>query len=136
MADDRFNSITPSREHPPELDSSVAHPARVYDYWLGGKDNYPADRTAAEQVIAVRPSIRFDIRANQVSTRQTRRTYAETARFFDGLELVEPGLVQVHRWRPDPGATRPRPGGLGLRCDRPQAMMRLTKAPLIMPSRA
>jgi len=44
-------------------------------------------------------------RYNQhVSTKQTRRNHAETARFFDGLELVEPGLVQVHRWRPDPDA--------------------------------
>ena len=29
------------------LDTSVAHPARVYDYWLGGKDNFAADREAA-----------------------------------------------------------------------------------------
>ena len=28
------------------------------------------------------------------------RTRAEILRFFDGLELLEPGLVQVHRWRP------------------------------------
>jgi S-adenosyl methyltransferase len=34
---------------------------------------------------------------------QTRRTYAETLRFFDGMEVVPPGLVQCHRWRPDPG---------------------------------
>ena len=26
------------------LDTSLAHPARVYDYWLGGKDNFAADR--------------------------------------------------------------------------------------------
>ena len=30
------------------------------------------------------------------------RNHAEIARFFDGLDLVEPGLVQLHRWRPDP----------------------------------
>jgi hypothetical protein len=30
------------------------------------------------------------------------RSHAEIARFFDGLELVKPGLVQLHRWRPDP----------------------------------
>ena len=30
------------------LDTSVAHPARVYDYWLGGKDNFAADREAAK----------------------------------------------------------------------------------------
>jgi len=29
---------------PADLDTSVAHPARVYDYWLGGKDNFAADR--------------------------------------------------------------------------------------------
>ncbi len=47
------------------LDTSVAHSARVYDYWLGGKDNYAADRSAAEAIIAVRPAIVRDIRANR-----------------------------------------------------------------------
>ena len=41
----------------------------------------------------------------QVTTPQTRRTYEETLRFFDALTLVEPGVVQFHRWRPEPGAT-------------------------------
>jgi hypothetical protein len=245
---------------PPGFDTSVAHPARVYDYWLGGKDNFEADRKAAEEVIAVRPTIIRDVRAKraflgravrflageagirqfldigtgipaaknthevaqsvapesrivyvdndpivlaharalldstpegacayldadlrdmgkilqdaasvldfgqpvavlfigvlhlvadaddpagliatamaacpsgsylaltqpakdidtdivaegarrynqQVTTPQTRRTYRETLRFFDGLTLVDPGVVQFHRWRPDPGAT-------------------------------
>jgi S-adenosyl methyltransferase len=49
----------------PALDTSVAHSARVYDYWLGGKDNYAADRAAAEAIIAVRPAIVRDIRANR-----------------------------------------------------------------------
>ncbi|MCI2422227.1 SAM-dependent methyltransferase [Saccharopolyspora sp. K220] len=31
------------------------------------------------------------------------RSHAETAQFFDGLELVEPGIVQMHKWRPDNG---------------------------------
>jgi hypothetical protein len=245
---------------PPGFDTSVAHPARVYDYWLGGKDNFEADRKAAEEVIAVRPTIIRDVRAKraflgravrflaaeagirqfldigtgipaannthevaqsvapesrivyvdndpivlaharalldstpegacayldadlrdmgkilqdaasvldfgqpvavlfigvlhlvadaddpagliatamaacpsgsylaltqpakdidtdivaegarrynqQVTTPQTRRTYRETLRFFDGLTLLDPGVVQFHRWRPDPGAT-------------------------------
>jgi hypothetical protein len=243
-----------------ELDTSVAHPARVYDYWLGGKDNFAADRKAADEVVAVRPSILYDIRVHRqflgrvvrwlaveagirqfldigtgipaasnthqvaqavapdarvvyvdndpivlvharalltgtdagatayidgdlrapkpilatahetldftqpvavlligvlhlisdeenpagiiaelmsavpagsyqvvtqpasdvnadqaaagaqryndrVATRQTRRTREQTAAFLDGLEIVEPGVVQFHRWRPDPGAT-------------------------------
>ena len=47
------------------LDTSVAHPARVYDYWLGGKDNFAADREAAEQVIAANPVVVPGVRANR-----------------------------------------------------------------------
>ena len=48
-----------------QFDTGVAHPARIYDYWLGGKDNFAADRAAAEAVIAARPTIVRDIRANR-----------------------------------------------------------------------
>jgi hypothetical protein len=41
----------------------------------------------------------------RVKVPQTRRTYAQTLRFFDGMRLVWPGLAQCHRWRPDPEAT-------------------------------
>jgi hypothetical protein len=54
-----------SREAPSGIDTSVAHPARVYDYWLGGKDHFAADRKAAEEVIAANPSILPDVRANR-----------------------------------------------------------------------
>jgi len=50
---------------PMSFDTSVAHPARVYDYWLGGKDNYKADRDAGDQVIAVNPNILPGVRANR-----------------------------------------------------------------------
>jgi hypothetical protein len=63
MAASGFEATSP--QPAPKFDTSVAHPARVYDYWLGGKDNFAADREAAEKVIAVRPGIRFDIRANR-----------------------------------------------------------------------
>jgi hypothetical protein len=200
------------------IDTSVAHPARVYDYWLGGKDNFAADREAAERVLAVTPGLRWRVQANRrflaravrylageagirqfldigtgipsannthqvgqevapdarivyvdndpivlsharalltsgprvlhliqdsedpwglvawlmaqlpagsylaishpaidigpgqaeaqrrynerVSTPQTLRSHDQVARFFEGLELVEPGLVYVHAWRP------------------------------------
>jgi S-adenosyl methyltransferase len=59
-----FRGITPTAK-PAEIDTTVAHPARVYDYWLGGKDNFAADREAGDRVIAVRPSILTDIRANR-----------------------------------------------------------------------
>jgi SAM-dependent methyltransferase len=47
------------------IDTSVAHAARVYDYWLGGKDNFAADREAAEAAIAVYPGIVRAARANR-----------------------------------------------------------------------
>lgn len=48
-----------------EFDISHAHSARVYNYWLGGKDNFAADREAAEQAIAANPGIVADVRANR-----------------------------------------------------------------------
>src|SRR6202042_3154418 len=52
------------------LDTSVAHPARVYDYWLGGKDNFAADREAAEQGIAANPTIVPGVRTNRAFLRR------------------------------------------------------------------
>ena len=42
-----------------------------------------------------------------VATQQTLRTRDQVARFFTGLDLIEPGLVQVHQWRPDPEGSIP-----------------------------
>ena len=47
------------------FDPSVPHPARVYAYWLGGKDHYLADRHAAEEVIRRRPQVVEGARANR-----------------------------------------------------------------------
>ena len=57
----------PPAEQSPAVsfDTSVAHIARIYDYWLGGKDNFAADREAAEQAIAANPRIVYDVRANR-----------------------------------------------------------------------
>ena len=41
----------------PEIDSTVASSARIYNYWLGGKDHYPVDREMGEQIRAVLPGI-------------------------------------------------------------------------------
>src|SRR5215469_6857613 len=50
---------------PSGLNTGVPHIARVYDYWLGGKDNFAVDREAAEQVIAAYPGILRDVRAQR-----------------------------------------------------------------------
>ncbi|MFE6775558.1 SAM-dependent methyltransferase [Streptomyces sp. NPDC057702] len=47
------------------IDTSRPHPARMYDYYLGGKDNYEIDREAAERVIAMAPEARPSARANR-----------------------------------------------------------------------
>ncbi|MFH8366970.1 SAM-dependent methyltransferase [Streptomyces sp. NPDC018031] len=50
---------------PKEIDTSRAHPARMYDYFLGGRDNYEVDREAAELVIGELPDIRVTARENR-----------------------------------------------------------------------
>ena len=50
---------------PADIRTDVAHPARVYDYWLGGKDNFAPDRAAAEQVMHMMPEILDTVRGNR-----------------------------------------------------------------------
>ena len=56
---------TPSAAGPPAFDTSVASQARMYDYLLGGKDNYACDREAVEQALKVWPDMPFTARANR-----------------------------------------------------------------------
>jgi hypothetical protein len=49
----------------PEFDTSVPHSARVYDYLLGGKDNYAADKAAGEFLLQAYPNLAFTLRANR-----------------------------------------------------------------------
>ena len=48
---------SPAEGHKPKIDTSVAHSARVWNYWLGGKDYYPVDREAGDYVMAAFPDI-------------------------------------------------------------------------------
>ena len=50
---------------PLPFDTSVANQARIYDYLLGGKDNYAADRAAAEVALKIYPDMVFAARANR-----------------------------------------------------------------------
>jgi hypothetical protein len=49
----------------PPLDTSVAHPARICDFWLGGKDSFAVDRRAAEAGIKAFPDAVLSVRANR-----------------------------------------------------------------------
>ncbi|MEU7137478.1 SAM-dependent methyltransferase [Streptomyces sp. NPDC046261] len=53
-----------------EIDTSRPHPARMYDYYLDGWDNYEVDRAAAERVIEVHPQVRLSARANRAFLRR------------------------------------------------------------------
>lgn len=47
------------------IDVTVAHPARRYDYWLGGKDNFQADRESGDAIAAAFPGVRLGARENR-----------------------------------------------------------------------
>jgi O-methyltransferase involved in polyketide biosynthesis len=58
---------------PPEINTSVPQSARIWNYWLGGKDNYPVDRAAGDQYREVFPGIVDVARASrQFLTRSVR----------------------------------------------------------------
>jgi hypothetical protein len=50
---------------PVVIDTSRAHQARIYDYWLGGKDNFAVDREAAEQALTAYPGLRRGVQAQR-----------------------------------------------------------------------
>ena len=136
-----------------QVNTGVPNPARIYDYLLGGKDNFPADREVAEQVVAIAPVARDIVEDNRAFLRRAvrllagecgirqfidlgsglptqgnvheiaqamaemgtkverlyqltttslvTRPRAQVERFFDGFDLVDPGLVEIQLWRPD-----------------------------------
>ncbi|WP_067499336.1 SAM-dependent methyltransferase [Actinoplanes sp. TFC3] len=47
------------------IDTSTAHPARRYNYWLGGKDNFAADRESGDEIERRFPGMRAGVRANR-----------------------------------------------------------------------
>jgi hypothetical protein len=91
----------------------------MYDYFLGGKDNYPVDW-------GDRPQCSGDLRGlshatgdfdpetwervveayRKGGTPAQVRSRAEFTSFFEGLELVSPGMELAAHWHPEPGAQR------------------------------
>ena len=55
----------PTQQMPPEIDTTVPQSARVYDYWLGGKDNFPADRVLGDAIAQQVPTIRTQVRGQR-----------------------------------------------------------------------
>ncbi len=76
-----------------EIDTSVPHIARVYDYWLGGKDNFAPDRAVAEAAMREDPNVVEGVRGN-------RAFLARAVRYLAGQAGVRQFLdrARSHRW--------------------------------------
>jgi trans-aconitate methyltransferase len=81
------------------IDTSKAHPARVYDVFLGGKDNYPMDRAAAAAGLAANPRGYLDVRHNRDFMRRavTRLAEREGVRQFLDIGTGLPTGDNVHQ---------------------------------------
>ncbi|MCO1659757.1 SAM-dependent methyltransferase [Pseudonocardia humida] len=69
-----------------DLQTDRAHGARIYDYILGGKDNYPADREAGDNSLKVWPALRVHMNANRAFMHRVGRYLAAecgVAQFLD-----------------------------------------------------
>ena len=55
----------PAPRKEPQIDTTVAHSARFWNYLLGGRDNYAVDRAAADQILLLIPSLRDTVRAER-----------------------------------------------------------------------
>jgi hypothetical protein len=82
---------------PSEMDISVAHPARMYDYYLGGKTHFAADREAADKVLAVLPEGRDMAIAN-------RAFLGRAVRFLTRQGITQ--FLDIGTGIPSPGNTR------------------------------
>jgi hypothetical protein len=58
--------MVPDDSHdPPDIDISVAHQPRVYDYLISGKDHFAADREVGEKILEANPDAAIGSRANR-----------------------------------------------------------------------
>ncbi|GAA1883768.1 SAM-dependent methyltransferase [Asanoa iriomotensis] len=84
----------------PKIDTSVPHPARRYDYWLGGKDNFAADRASGDRIAAAYPDTVTSIRENRRYMQRVVRYLAAEAGITQFLDIgtgipTSPNVHQV-----------------------------------------
>ncbi|MEG3631606.1 SAM-dependent methyltransferase [Streptomyces poriticola] len=90
-----------------EIDTSVPHSARIWNYWLGGKDNYPVDETAGDAYTAVFPGIVTIARSSRAFLGRSIRYLVQEAgvrQFLDvgtGLPTVDNTHEVAQRYAPE-----------------------------------
>ena len=91
----------------PDFDTSAPHNARVYNYLLGGKDNFAADRAAGERFLAAYPNVVHSVRANRAFLARAVRFLAADAgirQFLDigtGVPTADNTHEVAQRFAPD-----------------------------------
>jgi hypothetical protein len=89
------------------IDTAVPHSARIWNYWLGGEDNYPVDREAGEAWLAVDPGMRVAVRGSREFLQRAVRYLAGEVglrQFLDigtGLPTVDNTHEVAQRVAPD-----------------------------------
>lgn len=82
----------------PGVDPTIPSVARMYDYYLGGKDNFPSDREAAEKIIAIVPEVRETTRDNRAFIGKAVRVMAgQGVRQFLDIGAGLPTQENVHQ---------------------------------------
>ena len=71
----------------PKIDSTVPHSARIWNYWLGGKDNYAVDRAAGDQFLQSFPDIAVVARATRAFLDRAIRYLAGDAKVRQFLDI-------------------------------------------------
>ncbi|MFD0689343.1 SAM-dependent methyltransferase [Actinomadura fibrosa] len=82
----------------PEIDTTVPHSARIWNYWLGGKDNYPVDREAGDQYREQAPGVVDMARASRIFLSRAVRHLAqeEGVRQFLDIGTGLPTMDNTH----------------------------------------
>ncbi len=81
------SSSAPGQQPAPEIDTSVPQSARIWNYWLGGKDYFPVDRAAGDQYIEVFPGIVDIARASRGFLTRAVRYLASQAQLRQFLDI-------------------------------------------------
>jgi hypothetical protein len=99
MPDKLFRSAIPGGPGAlPRIDASVAHIARVYDYWLGGRDNFAVDRAIGDKVLEVHPQTVLSVQANRRFLARSVRYLTETEGIRQFLDVGTglPSMNNIH----------------------------------------
>ncbi|HEX6519811.1 MAG TPA: SAM-dependent methyltransferase [Streptosporangiaceae bacterium] len=91
------NPQAPDPRTPPQIDTSVSHSARVWNYWLGGNDHYPVDRQVGDRILAFVPELVRSARADRsFLARAVRFLTAQGIRQFLDIGTGLPTVDNTH----------------------------------------